>query len=111
MNREVRIAALLSVLLFVPVFAGQGGGTEQQPMQMPGMQMPGMNHGMQMNEAGMCLVNMATGTSKNPLSWPPPMLPAHVGTLNLMLMGQDIPGDTRQAMPTAGCQSSSRKVF
>ena len=33
-------------------------------------QMPEMKHGMQMNEAGMYLMNMSSGTSMNPQAWP-----------------------------------------
>src|SRR5258708_37943459 len=99
MNREVRIAALLSVLLFVPVFAEQGGGTDQPPMQMPGMQMPGMNHGMQMNEAGMYFMKMAKSTSINPLLWPNPMLLPRVGSWNLNVMGQPVLGGNPHAVP------------
>src|SRR5258708_20132755 len=111
MNREVRIAALLSCSLFVPVFAEQGGGTDQPPMQMPGMQMPGMNHGMQMNEAGMYLMNIATGTSMNPLSWPMPMLMPRVGSWNLMLMGQAFLVETEQSGPRGGDKFYSPNTF
>ncbi|HXA50302.1 MAG TPA: hypothetical protein VNV86_08370 [Candidatus Acidoferrum sp.] len=111
MNREVRIAALLSVSLFVPVVPAQGGGAEQQPMQMPGMQMPGMNHGMQMNEAGMYLMNMATGTSMNPLSWPMPMLMPRLGSWNLMVMGEAFLVETQQAAPRGGDKFYSPNTF
>ena len=110
MNREVRVAALLSVSLLSPIFAEQGDG-EQQPMQMPGMQMPGMNHGMQMNEAGMYLMNMATGTSMNPLSWPMPMLMPRLGSWNLMLMGEAFLVETQQAAPRGGDKFYSPNTF
>src|SRR5437870_4050804 len=63
------------------------------------MQMPGMNHGMQMNAAGMYLMNMASGTSLNPSSWPMPMLMPRVGSWNLMFMGQAFLVDVQQSGP------------
>ena len=57
----------------------------QNEHQMP---MPDMHHGMQMNAAGMYLMNMASGTSLNPSSWPMPMLMPRVGSWNLMFMGR-----------------------
>ncbi len=74
------------------------------PQQMPGMgekhdDMPGMNHGMRMNAAGMYLMNMASGTSMNPLSWNMPMLMPRLGSWNLMIMGQGFVIDTQQSGP------------
>ncbi len=63
------------------------------------MKMPAMNHGMRMNEAGMYLMNMASGTSMNPQSWPMPMLMPRVGSWNLMFMGQAYVMDTQQSGP------------
>jgi hypothetical protein len=48
--------------------------------------MPGMNHDMQMNEAGMYLMQMAYGTSMNPQSWPMAMLTRQFGSWNVMLI-------------------------
>jgi hypothetical protein len=64
--------------------------------------MPGMNHGMKMNEAGMYLMNLASGTSMNPQSWPMPMLMPRVGSWNLMFMGQAYLVDTQQSGPRGG---------
>jgi hypothetical protein len=70
---------------------------------MAGMpDMPGMNHGMQMNEAGMYLMKMASGTSMNPESWPMPMLMPRVGSWNFMFMGQAHIVDTQQSGPRGG---------
>src|SRR5258708_34460807 len=66
------------------------------------MQMPGMNHEMpemQMNAAGMYLMNMASGTSMNPTSWSMPMLRPRVGSWNLMFMGQAFLVDVQQPGP------------
>jgi hypothetical protein len=66
--------------------------------------MPGMNQGMNMktNEAGMYLMNLASGTSMNPQSWPMPMLMPKVGSWNLMFMGQAYLVDTQQSGPRGG---------
>src|SRR5260370_27482667 len=84
-KRPLRAAGAAAVVLaftLVPGFA-------QEPMhdhsKMAGMD-HGMNHGMQMNEAGMYLMNMASGASMNPLSWPMPMLALKDGLLTLLLM-------------------------
>src|SRR5579872_1556283 len=75
-------------------------------------QMAGMQHhhheGMEMtqmspmNPAGMYLMNMASGTSLNPLSWPMPMLMPRLGSWNFMFMGQAFLVDTQQASPRGG---------
>ena len=75
------------------------------PSQMSGhegMNMPGMDHGMDMNEAGMYLMDMASGTSMNPLSWPMPMLTPRLGSWNPMIMGQGFLVDTQQSGPRGG---------
>jgi len=66
-----------------------------------GMQMPGMNHG-DMNEAGMFLMSMASGTSMNPESWRMPMLMPRLGSWNLMVMGQAYLVETQQSGPRGG---------
>ena len=70
-----------------------------------------MNHGMQMNEAGVYLMNMATGTSMNPQSWPMPKLMPRLGSWNLMLMGQAFIVDTQQAGPRGGDKLYSPDAF
>src|SRR5260370_25664370 len=95
MYREMRLAALLTLLLVMPEFAQTADGTDesrnqQMPMPMPqkkpgapqpdssqisgheGMQVPGMNHAMQMNEAGMYLMNIPSITIMTPQSLPMP---------------------------------------
>jgi hypothetical protein len=64
--------------------------------------MSSMDHGMQMNEAGMYLMNMASGTSMNPRSWPMPMLAPRIGSWNLMFMSQASLVDTQQSGPRGG---------
>src|SRR5260370_1379900 len=80
-------------------------GFAQEPMhdhsKMAGMD-HGMNQGMNMNEAGMYLMNMASGTSMNPQSWQMPMLAPKAGSWNLMFMGQGYLVDTQQSGPRGG---------
>jgi len=76
-----------------------------------GMNMPGMNHGMDMNDAGMYLMNTASGTSMNPLSWTMPMLMPRLGSWNLMLMGQAFIIDTQQSGPRGGDKFYSANWF
>ena len=96
------------VLMFSVIRAGG----QEQPM--PGM--PGMNHGasppgqatsqpppamgsmnmVEMNPASMYLMNLASGTSSNPASWPMPMVMTHFGAWNAMLMGAAFVVDTQQ---------------
>ena len=70
-----------------------------------------MNRGMQMNAAGMFLMNMASGTSLNPQSWPMPMFMPRVGSWNLMLMGQAFIVDTQQSGPRGGDKLYSPNAF
>ncbi len=98
-GKRPRSAAAGVVLAFtlVPGFA-------QEPMhdhsKMAGH--GGMDHGMQMNEAGMYLMEMASGTSMNPQSWEMPMLASKAGSWNLMFMGQGYLVDTQQSGPRGG---------
>ncbi len=83
-------------------------------MQMPGMPMPGTpasGHGMQMNAAGMYMMNEASGTSHNPASWPMPMLMPRVGSWNTMLMGGLFAVDTQQSGPRGGDKFFSTSMF
>jgi hypothetical protein len=81
-------------------------GHDHMQHDMPGMDhnmnMQGMEHDMSMNAAGMYLMNMASGTSMNPQSWPMPMLMRQAGSWNLMLMGQAFLVDTQQSGPRGG---------
>ncbi len=57
---------------------------------------------VEMNPAGMALMNTATGTSSNPASWPMPMLMTHFGSWNTMFMGIGFLVDTQQSGPRGG---------
>jgi hypothetical protein len=54
------------------------------------------------NPAGLYLMNLASGTSQNPLSWPMPMLMMHFGRWNTMFMGNAFVVDTQQSGPRGG---------
>ncbi len=56
----------------------------------------------QMNEAGMYLMDTASGTSRNPASWQMPMLMTRAGSWSLMFMGQGFIVDTQQSGPRGG---------
>ncbi len=93
---------LLALLFLVPAFGQDDPHAAHEGMKMPGMQM---------NSAGMYLMNMASGTSVNPLSWPMPMLMPRVGGWNLMLMGQAYLVDTQQSGPRGGDKFFSANWF
>ncbi len=63
---------------------------------MSHMQMGGMN------QAGGVLMNLASGTSLSPESWPMPMQMLSRGAWNLMFMGQAFLVDTQQTGPRGG---------
>lgn len=63
--------------------------------------MPGMNM-VDMNAASMDLMNLMSGTSVNPDSWPMPMLMTHFGSWNIMFMGTGFLVDTQQSGPRGG---------
>ena len=64
-----------------------------------------------LNDAGMYLMNMASGTSMNPDSWPMPMLMRGAGRWNLMFMGQAFLVDTQQSGPRGGDKLYSPNAF
>jgi hypothetical protein len=63
--------------------------------------MSGMSMG-DMNPAGMFLMNLSSGTSVNPASWPMPMVMKHVGTWNAMFMAAGFLSDVQQSGPRGG---------
>src|SRR5579871_6580804 len=66
---------------------------------------------MQMNFAGMFLMNQASGTSMNPQSWPMPMLMHRAKSWNLMAMGQAYLVDVQQSGPRGGDKFYSGNWF
>ncbi len=63
---------------------------------MAHMQMGGMN------QAGGLLMNLASGTSMSPESWPMPMLMRNAAGWNVMFMGQAFVVDVQQTGPRGG---------
>ena len=73
---------------------------------------PGMGPGMvDMNPTGLFLMNLATGTSANPASWPMPMIMLHFGNWNTMFMGTGFLVDTQQTGPRGGAKLYSPNWF
>jgi hypothetical protein len=78
--------------------------------QMPPM--AGMSHmNMNMNRAGMYLMNMSSGTAMNPYSWQMPMKMTEAGAWNLMFMSQAFLVDTQQSGPFGGDKLYSPNWF
>jgi hypothetical protein len=69
----------------------------QDPSQS-GPPMSGMNM-VEMNPASMYLMNLSSGTSQNPESWPMPMLLKPIGTWNTAFMGVGFLSDIQQSGP------------
>src|SRR5438270_2969221 len=70
--------------------------------KMAGMdhsQMPGMQHATDINEAGMLLMDQASGTSMNPKSWPMPMVMTKLGSWYSMFMANAFIVDMQQSGP------------
>jgi hypothetical protein len=76
-------------------------------MNMPGMHMPMVD----MNPAAMSLMNLGSGTSLNPASWPMPMHMTHFGNWNTMFMGMAYIVDTQQSGPRGGDKFYSPNWF
>jgi hypothetical protein len=64
-----------------------------------------------MNPAGMSLMDLASGTSANPASWPMPMVMRHFGNWNTMFMGTAFLVDTQQSGPRGGDKLYSPNWF
>jgi hypothetical protein len=64
-----------------------------------------------MNDAGMYLMNMASGTSTNPGAVPMPMLMRGAGAWSFMFMGQAFLVDTQQSGPRGGDKWYSPNAF
>jgi hypothetical protein len=66
---------------------------------------------VEMNPASMYLMNLASGTSSNPASWPMPMVMTHFGSWNTMFMGAAFVVDTQQSGPRGGDKLYSPNWF
>ena len=79
-------SGVVSLFLCAPAYAQMGGGMAKA-----------MAGGM--NDSGMYLMNMASGTSMNPRSWDMPMVMTSKGSWQAMFMGQAFVVDTQQSGP------------
>lgn len=66
---------------------------------------------MNMNRAGMYLMDMASGTSMNPSSWKMPMIMTEAGNWSVMFMGQAFLVGTQQSGPRGGDKFYSTNWF
>ncbi|HEV3199204.1 MAG TPA: hypothetical protein VGZ73_14925 [Bryobacteraceae bacterium] len=89
-----------------PMDHSQMKGMDHSQMQgMDHSQMKGMDHssmkGMDMadNQAGMLLMDQASGTSMSPKSWPMPMRMVKLGSWQTMFMASAFVVDTQQSGP------------
>ena len=64
-----------------------------------------------MNDAGMFLMGLASGTSANPASWPMPMPMTQFGNWNAMFMGTAFVSDIQQSGPRGGDKLYSTNWF
>lgn len=65
----------------------------------------------EMNNAGMYLMNLASGTSANPQSWPMPMIMSSLGSWDTSFMGTAFVVDTQQSGPRGGDKLFSTNWF
>lgn len=70
-----------------------------------------MNMTMDMNPAGMYLMDLASGTSQNPAAWPMPMITTHFGHWNATFMGTAFLSDIQQSGPRGGDKFYSTNWF
>ncbi len=90
---------------------GQSPAKPDSKMAAGGMNM-NMNMNMvDMNAASMFLVNLASGTAKNPEAWPMPMIMKPFGSWNTMFMAQAFLVDTQQSGPRGGDKLYSPNWF
>ena len=97
-NKNLRFRLVVVAGLLAP-------GASGLIAQSAGGSMPGSMSGMGMtdeNPAGLYLMNLASGTSQNPLSWPMPMRMLHFHHWNTMFMGNAFITDTQQSGTRGG---------
>src|SRR5579864_649686 len=87
-ERRVVSRILVACVLFVRVVAAQDDQHDMSHMNMGDT-----------NAAGGFLMNLASGTSMSPQSWPMPMQMVKADGWNLMFMGQAFLIDTQQTGP------------
>ncbi len=91
----------VTLVLIVPLFLTPSANAQQNaPMQM-----------VDMNPAGMFLMNHSSGTSANPPAWPMPMVMRPFRSWNTMFMAQGFINDTQQSGPRGGDKLYSGNSF
>jgi hypothetical protein len=97
-SKKRALALLACVFLALPLCAQNEHKHEEHQMaeKMPGMKM------VNMNAAGMFLMNLSSGTASNPASGPMPMLMTKFGSWNTMFMAQAFLVQTAQSGPRGG---------
>ena len=90
----------LYILLLVPVLTITNAAAQEEPAkdEHAGHAASGMGM-VDMNSASMFLMNLASGTSANPASWPMPMIMTHFRNWNTMFMGVGFLSDIQQSGP------------
>src|SRR5688500_5508318 len=81
--------------------AGERNQNHHAAPNMTGMDHSSMDHST-LNPAGMFLMGQSSGTAFQPSAWPMPMLMNHIGSWNLMWMGQAFLVGTQQSGPRGG---------
>jgi hypothetical protein len=107
---RTRIAACPLLLVAALATEPAAAQTNQNSNQHSGAAASGASM-VDMNFAGMFLMNLASGTSANPASWPMPMTMRHFGNWNLMLMGMGFISDIQQSGPRGGDKLYSTNWF
>src|SRR4051812_4303486 len=106
MRRKTFPHWLACALIVLPVWAqDEHKHDDHMAGSMPGMKMSNMN------PAGMFLMNLSSGTSANPASWPMPMLMKHFGSWNTMFMAQAFLVQTTQSGPRGADKLFSANWF
>jgi len=92
---------ILLAALLVPIAAGAQDNSHTNPHA-------GMT---EMSPSSMFLMNLASGTALNPVSWPMPMIMRHYGRWNLGFMGTAFLSDLQQSGPRGGDKFYSTNWF
>jgi hypothetical protein len=113
-GKETTLQRRTQLLAFIPLAMLSAVRGAAQDEQHAGHHMhhgtPGMNM-VDMNPAGMFLMNIASGTSENPAGWPMPMIMTHFGNWNTMFMGLGFVSDIQQSRPRGGDKLYSTNWF
>lgn len=109
------LVAVFSLSTALGAFVAHAQNSQQQDSmsqssQMPGMQMSGPDHPA-MNDAGMYLLNRASGTGANPESAAPSMLMLGAAGWNFMFHGQGYISDVQQTGPRGADKFLSSNWF